>query len=194
MPEEEKEQIKEEVKIEAGRKKSGNTLIILVSVVIGILLLSFAATKLIGLAGSKVAQQVAEKAIEQSTGADVDISGEGEEVTVKTEEGTFTAGKQEVPENFPDNIPLYPGSEIETSASSEQVISLSLTSQDSFTAIADYYKKNLIEAGWKITEESSLSNAAVLSFENGEQSGVIAITETEDGSSMTISIDLGAEE
>lgn len=176
-------------------KKSTNTLVIIVAVVIGLVLIGTAASRLMGLAGRKVAEQAMEGAIERSAdgAANVDISREGEEITIETEEGTFTAGTSELPENFPQDISIYPGSTIVTTGSSSEVVTATFETGDSLEAVTGFYTDGLPSWGWEITQTSSLENAAVISFTRSEVDGVIAISETEEGSSFTVSVDLGVD-
>jgi len=57
--------------------------------------------------GESVTDRLTEKAIENSggEGVDVDVDSDNGEVRIETDEGTFSSGN-ELPANFPDDIPL----------------------------------------------------------------------------------------
>lgn len=67
--------------------------------------------------GEEAAERAAEKAAEDSSGGDVDVEIDGDEVEIETDEGTMSVG-QDLPEGFPEEIPLVEG-EIVSGASVE---------------------------------------------------------------------------
>lgn len=176
-------------------KKKSNTPKIVMVVIIGLLIIYVAATRLLGIAGQKVAEKAIEEAIEQEGGpvTDVDISGNGEKIVIETEEGTFTAGKQELPDNFPSDLPVYSGAAIASTASGPEGLAVTLTTQDSAKEVSTFYKNELADNGWEITQTVTLENATVYGFQKGSIEGTVAITESEEGTSITISLDLGSE-
>ncbi len=106
--------------------------------------------------GTVGCQSVAEKAVEEATGVKVDedegsvtIEGEGddgESVTISGEEGS-------VPEDFPDDAPLYDATVVGSSSfqSGESVNhSVTLQTKDSIDDVAAFYQDELESEGWEI--------------------------------------------
>ncbi len=116
-------------------------------------------------AGEKLAEKITEgaieKAIEDETGADVNIS-EGS-VTMKTDEGETTIGSgADIPEGFPEGeVPIYPDMEIVTSSKfthdGKDSFSIIAESEDTSDKIVDWYKGQL--GGWNIDSEFASDSA-----------------------------------
>jgi hypothetical protein len=111
------------------------------------------ATLTLGAAGC---QSVTEKAVEEATGVKVDEDedsvtiesedGDGESVTISGEEGS-------VPEDFPDDVPLYDATVVGSSSyeSGENVnYSVTLETKDSVEDVAAFYEEELESEGWEI--------------------------------------------
>lgn len=60
----------------------------------------------------RAAEELAERAAEQVTGADIEVDDDGGEITIQTDEGTFETGTGRVPDTFPSGIPLVQGGEL----------------------------------------------------------------------------------
>ena len=111
--------------------------------------------------GQKAAEFVAEKAIEAGSGgqADVDISGDSANITMKTADGTEVeiGTASNVPDDFPEDVPLYPGLTVQSTAkeSSKQMFTVTGSSEDAFTKVSEHLKSKLVEEGW--TEDSAVT-------------------------------------
>lgn len=128
------------------------------------------------------AEKSAEKTIEQATGADVDVSEGGDKVTIETDEGKVTIGKNEVPDNFPSDIAIYNGSEVTGTSETTDGVSVILKTSDSVSTVNNFYKDDLAKNGWKITLSSTAEGSSVISAEKGEKSVIITISvDNEDG-------------
>jgi cytoskeletal protein RodZ len=198
MAEEEKteEETSKEAPKESEKKKSPTTpIIIILAVVIGLGLIYFAGTRLLGFTTRRATEEAVEESIEKATEgeAKVDIADEGGEITVETEEGTFTTGKKELPDNFPSDLPVYSNAEIITTASSENSVAVSWSTEDSQEKVSEFYKDELTDSAWKITQTATLGNATVYGVEKGNMSGAVAVSETEEGTTITITLELATE-
>ena len=96
--------------------------------------LSFLILMLAGCSGS-TGEQVLESQIEQQTGsdADVDISGGNINISGETEDGAFSLSSGEgtaVPEDFPDDVPVYSPSSVESAMVMPEGLSLTLKTDD----------------------------------------------------------------
>ena len=59
----------------------------------------------------RAAEKAEEKAIEKQTGGQVSINGQKGTMTIVTDAGAMTMGElAKIPEDFPKNVPIYPGS------------------------------------------------------------------------------------
>lgn len=166
--------------------KKGPTLLIFLSLVVGIVLLSAAVSRLIGNAGEKVEQTESPTATQPMDSANLP-NGEAATPDTQPEDGA------RLPEEFPSDTPLYPGARITAVAANEQTISVTSETTASLTDVAAYYERQLRQLGWEIEESAKLRNAVVVSFQKAARTGVVAITESENQTSITLSLDLVTE-
>lgn len=107
----------------------------------------------------------------------------GEKVELGNEDAEFKIGNLSfgsgLPENFPNDIPIYPDAEVSgfMSGKSNELwgSTTTLTSKDSAAKIYDYYLANLEKKGWNITS-NNLGKMKMVSFQKDQRSGVITIT------------------
>jgi FlaG/FlaF family flagellin (archaellin) len=132
--------------------------------------------------GEKVGEEIAGKAI----GGDVDVK--GDEVTIETDDGSVTmdSADNELPDEFPDDFPMYDGVKIDGTSSfaSETDITfyVNLTSEDATKDVYEWYKAELADAGWEITSDTYMSGDS----EGGILGAKIGETET-----LTLSVVAG---
>ncbi|MFC1721761.1 hypothetical protein ACFL0Z_02515 [Patescibacteria group bacterium] len=102
----------------------------------------------------KAAEETMERAIEKSSGEDVEVDSTEESTTISTDEGETTWGQAEIPENFPGDVPIYPGAEATFtyvgSGQDEESATASLETSDSVDKVADWYKTEIDNNGWTI--------------------------------------------
>lgn len=99
---------------------------------------------------------------DKGTKATVDTSkaNKGEtEIEIKGKEGNVKiSGKQGKPDNWPADMPFYPGAKVDVGTSmtgTTEAVSVSLNTKDDFAKVAEWYEKELKSAGW--TAEISTS-------------------------------------
>jgi hypothetical protein len=176
-------------------RRSGMKKIITLAVVI-----SLAIFMLFSASGCKerIAEESVEAAIEEAIGdegGDVEVDiGEGE-TTITTDEGKITIGEgTDLPDGFPDTIPMYANLVITTSwkntEDGKDVFSVAASSDDSGSAIFDWYMSQL--GGWqnvsKFSSESEGETFSSISADNGTYSLIVTIIETDEGTAVSISV------
>src|SRR3972149_2195979 len=151
-----------------------------------------------GCKGEKVTEENIEQAIEEaieSEGgeAEVDIS-EGE-TTITTDEGEMTIGQgSDLPDGFPDVIPVYANMVITTSWTTTEngldAFSVAASSNDPGSTIFDWYISQL--GGWQnvseFTSESEGQTLSSISADNGTYNLIVTIMETDEGTTVTVSV------
>lgn len=113
-------------------------------------------------------------------------------ITYKGNEGEFSFEEGgNLPEGFPSDFPLYPGTTLSSSwtakGQSSNGISLIWETDDSSEKVLEFYKRELEAKGWKITSAFS----ATYSFEKGNTSGFVGIAKGSSGRteiSLTLSL------
>lgn len=151
---------------------SGNkTLMIIIIVVVVLIVLGAAGYFL----QQKSSEKATEKAIEDATGADVDVSEGGDKVTIETDEGKVTVGKNEVPDSFPSDITVYSGAEVTGTTETSEGVSLLLTTSDSVEKVNSFYKADLAKNGWTISSSSIVTDSALITAEKGSKSLIVTV-------------------
>lgn len=181
MAEEEKKEEKTEKKEEKTEKKSVLLLTILAVVVV---------------AAVVAGKAIYEKLLSKTTGEVVEVDEEGGKVTVKSGETEFSFEEGgELPENFPEDFPIYSGAKLTSSwttqAEGKDGISLIWETEDSMEEVSGYYKRELVDAGWKVGLSTEAEETITMGFEKDSSSGFLGIT-TEEGKTI-ISLTLGIE-
>lgn len=116
------------------------------------LVLAFGA--LMALSGcKKIQEKLAEKAIENSTGGDASLSSSSGGMAVDDGKGNkATYGEAaKLPDNWPDDVPAYPGGKLATAMSAPQMTTGSFTTSDSAEKVIAFYKGKL--TAWKKVSE-----------------------------------------
>lgn len=179
------EEKKTEQSDQGKEKKKSNTCLIIALVVIGILVLltiaGFLGAKYLWSNFSEKAnEEYVERAVEETTGdeVDFDIDGEGE-----------------WPTDLDQDLE-YPDSQVQSSSSheaeGEEGITVSLTSDDQVDSIYDYYV-DLEEAGWEVSyklknEKSDTGESASISLIKDDWNVAVTVNSQEDEGNSLISI------
>ncbi len=142
-----------------------------------------------------IAEQVAEKAVEESTGVKVDA--DEDQMTITTEDGEtleVDAEGADLPDGFPSDVPVY-DADIEGSTSFSsgegQNFSIALVTTDSFDDVVDWYKSEFESKGWESVGETVANvdgdSTAVLAYEKGDVEASVTIGEdSENGGILNI--------
>lgn len=115
----------------------------------------------------KLTQRFTEKAIEKATGGAVEVKDDGVSIQATGQDGepaVFSAGRgAKLPEDFPKEVPLYPGAKITAVMSMGAGHTVTLTTSDDRDAVIGYYKKQL--SGFKQLMAADTEEAQLLSLQ-----------------------------
>lgn len=119
-------------------------------------------------------------------GLPVEVEKEKLNVSGVSKEGEFSIGKGgQLPDNFPADFPIYPGSDILSSWSADgngtQGQAIVWQTADSEEKVSDYFKKELESSGWKISSSFEAEGSRTITFEKAETTGFVGITAGEEG-------------
>ena len=153
------------------------------------LLVSLSAMLAVGTLGC---QRAAERVVEESAG--VRIDDDGDTVTIQTEEGEATISGSDVsmPDDWPSDVPIYPGGELESSTSMRMGDSVQMavtwTTSDDVTTVYEWYRNELPAAGWEVTGDFSVEQSgqrtANISSSKGSSDANVFIGDESDGATM----------
>ncbi|MDH4139317.1 MAG: hypothetical protein OEV43_01975 [Coriobacteriia bacterium] len=163
-----------------------------------IVVVAFCVTLVFGMtacqrAEEKVAEEVAEKAMEDATGSDVEL--DENKVTITGEDGEsveISGSEAELAEGFPSDVPVYEDGTIESSgkiaAGGVENYTVSVVTNDSVNDVFEWYKSEFDDKGWNMTSEfsagTSEGDSAMLSFEKSGRIATLAISQEPGGETM----------
>lgn len=128
----------------------------------------------------KNAENLAESIIESSTGSDVDIDSKTGEYSIKSDDGSAELStSEELPDNFPSEVPLYKSQTItssyRTSSTSSDAWSVVAESNDSVSKVEDYLEDKFSD--WTNKGEYSVNGTTTTTYEKGEFSVSLTVGE-----------------
>jgi len=140
-------------------------------------------------------QRMAEEAVEQQTGVEIDR--EGDSVTITGSEGEQIKTQTEsLPENWPADVPVYEGAEIQASTSVSvgegTQLSATLVTDDPVAEVFAWYKAEAASGGWTVESEASMQTdgaaTAFLALKKGSVEVKVTVNEADDGSSNIVTV------
>jgi hypothetical protein len=138
--------------------------------------------------------QVAQKAVEQTTGVKTDQKGES--VTITSKEGTavsITANKT-VPDELKD-FPVPSGYTLDSSGTmssgDDKLIVASWKGKSDYKAVADFYKKAMADKGWKNDFTMDADTGGMQNWSKGDYGVTITYDKPKDKDESSISILMG---
>jgi hypothetical protein len=162
------------------KKNSNKTVIVIFVIVVVLIILGIVGSLLSGLFAKKVAEKGVESVLSKVTNGAVDIDTKNNSVTVKTDNGTTTTiGSQQLPSDFPTDIPVYPGATIlgsVTGSATEGGVFVSLNTTDSMDDVKAFYDSKLAENGW--TAEGTTTLGTIIHYSETKGSQRLAVTLT----------------
>jgi hypothetical protein len=141
---------------------------------------------------SLLARKATEKAIEKSTGVEVDEK-EGK-VKVKTKEGEAEFGAKEFPKDFPKDFPVYSGAgdiastRVETGEGVSMNVGYKVNKDVS--VVSNFYKDSLPENGYEVEQTVETSQDFVMIyFKKGEKlEGTLSISKSNGATQVNVSL------
>lgn len=117
---------------------------------------------------SKIREKLFEKAVETSTGGEVDLSSSSGGVTVKdpkTGAAVQTGSAAKLPDGWPSKVPTYPGATIQAAMASPNGKTVVLVTNDSPAQVHAFYKDKL--GGMKLQADIDMGAGKVLTYKDG---------------------------
>ena len=121
-------------------------------------------------------------------GEDVRISGEKEGVGAIS--GRF-GEKAEIPDGFPEDIPIYPGSDVIGGMVAGAGGMVTLQTGDDSEKVAAFYREKLVEEGWSLAPEMDLGGGQVLPIEKEGRNGAVQISREANATNIVVTVGMG---
>lgn len=102
------------------------------------------------------------------------------------EEGVVSGVRSGLPENFPDDVPLFEPAEILSSLSSRGRMQATLQTTIVATRVREFYQQEMGEFGWQPVVPATTGDPRALTFLKGGRQTQLTITSNPDGSTLII--------
>ncbi|HWA51732.1 MAG TPA: hypothetical protein VG895_01600 [Patescibacteria group bacterium] len=148
-----------------------------------------------------IIKKVITGAIQQKTGVSVNVDNNNKSLTYtdpKTGQ-TLSIGNNKIPDNFPKDFPIYPGSSVTTSLSGNQNGQgngywLTLNTKDSVDQVISYYKTNLQTNGWSYQDTTGSGVGTNWVVSKNDLSGYMTIETLNNQTSIIIVLGVASPE
>ena len=124
----------------------------------------------------------------EAEGEGVRISGEQEGVGAIT--GRF-GENAEIPDGFPEDVPIYPGSEVIGGMVAGAGGMVTLQTGDDAEKVAAFYREKLVKEGWSLSPEMDLGVQRVLPIQKEGQNGAVQISREADATTIVLTVGMG---
>lgn len=158
----------------------------------------------LGLAGcGAVADEVAERAVEEgleraggASDVELDLDNEDGSLSIESSEGSLRIGAQDVPEDFPAEVPLPDDVEVMSSMSFSEdagtAFNLNMNATGDAATLGDELESRFADAGFTLTGTSSMQVEDLVNrsfqFEGPDWSGNVSVVETPDGTMVNYTV------
>lgn len=124
------------------------------------------------------------KVIHESDDGKVTVKQDGDSVSVTMEgkdgAAQYTAGADaKLPDNFPEDVPTYPGMALEMSGQMDKMLTVSARTADAMQQVGEHLKKGAAENGW--TEAMSMNQSS-----GGQPSMIMSYTKADRVLNLTL--------
>ena len=153
---------------------------VLIGVLVAVLALGLVGCKSIS---EKIGEEVGEEIAGGVIGGDVEV--DGDSVTIETDEGAVTmdSSEGEMPEDFPDEFPMYDGIEVDSTSSfaseSDITFYVNLFTSDDTKDVYEWYKSEFTSEGWAIEGDVFMSDdsgdTGMLTVKKDAMSGTLTV-------------------
>jgi len=138
--------------------------------------------------GEKTAEKKAEKAIEESTGGQVDVDIGDNTVKVNTNAGSFAAGDSvNLPSGFPSDVHVVSGTITAATTITEiDGYNVSIQTTKTVNAVKEEYETQLAVDGWTITLTLAIQDGATIGAEKDNRTVTVSISQDDDGKALVM--------
>jgi len=135
-----------------------------------------------GSCGEKIAREAMEKAIEQSSGTDIEIEQDGNTISFSGEDGQgqFSLGENvKVPNDWPAEAKIYEGAKAVMVMVSADGAFGTFQTADSVDKVTEFYKGHFNSNGWKEVQVTTTPMGKQLAYTKNEDVASVTITPPE---------------
>ena len=126
------------------------------------------------------------------TRATVTENGKGNQITIEGKDGAKVQvsgeGGLALPEGFPSDVPVYPGSTVTMSMAAKDGMHVALKSADAPSKVAKFYTEKLKTSGWEIETTMNTEDGSMISGKKGKRSVMAAANKDSGGAIVTLTV------
>ncbi len=118
----------------------------------------------------------------------------GGEATVKGADGldmkvtTSAGGGVKIPDDFPKDVPVYPGAKVKTAASVQGNRTLSLETADAVDKAQAFYADKLKAEGWNVLATTNVPNGVNIGAQKDKSTLGVAISKQGDQTAIVVTV------
>jgi len=129
----------------------------------------------------------------QKTAKDYGIDTKTGSIEYKKDGDSYSIGSAKLPDGFPSDVPIYPGSKITSAIKNKDTkFIVTLTTNDSKDKVESYYNDELSAEGWSSGNESSFDLGALNNKEytkSGSKLNVTIVSSNDNRTLVTLSVE-----
>lgn len=151
--------------------------------------------------GDQIAEEAAEQIAEQAggEGVDIEVDEDGGQISIESSEGTLDIGGGELPDAFPEGVPLPDGHEVASSmtqgSDGAQSVFVTVSAPGTHDELVSSLESGLTDAGWTIDDTAQMSSndfaSTTFSVSRDDWTGSISVTQVEEGSQVAYVLEQG---
>ena len=142
-------------------------------------------------AEEKAAEKIMEKVIASNIGDKATVDIEGENIQIKTKDGTMriTSGESaELPSGFPKDIFLYDNADLNSSMALPEGYTLSFQTKDDPLKVSETYLKEMAANGWSKEMSMDMGEQKMLGFQKEQRVVNVIISPDEDATRIGLTV------
>ena len=142
-------------------------------------------------AEEKAAEKITEKAIESSMGGNAEVDIKENSVRIQTKEGemTMTAGDSvKLPADFPKDVFLYKGADLNTAMELPQGFNLVFQTKDDASRVSEAYLAEMEAKGWSKEMSMDMGGQKMLAFKKDERGVNVSIASDEEMTQISLTV------
>lgn len=139
----------------------------------------------------KAVEKMAEKAIESNMGGNAEVDIDDNSLRIQTKEGemTMTSGDSvKLPANFPKDIFLYKGADINTAMELPEGFNLMFQTKDDTSKVSETYLAEMEAKGWSKEMSMDMGSRKMLVFTKDERIVNVSIASQDEMTQITLTV------
>ena len=139
----------------------------------------------------KAAEKVMEKAIESNMGGNAEVDIEKNSLRIQTEEGemTMTAGEAvKLPADFPKDIFLYRGADLNMAMELPQATNLMFETKDSVSEVSQAYLDEMRKKGWAKEMSMDMGGRQMMVFTKDDRTANVSVASDEEMTQIALTV------